>query len=40
MRRRRVRRAPDVDGEGRLVGIVSIADLARSWAQIVRIVAT
>jgi CBS domain-containing protein len=29
MRRARVRRAPVVDGEGRLVGIVSIADVAR-----------
>jgi len=33
MRERRVRRLPVVDAEGTLVGVLSIADLARSWSR-------
>lgn len=33
MRSRRVRRLPVVDGEGRLVGIVSLNDVAREAAR-------
>jgi CBS-domain-containing membrane protein len=33
MRERRVRRLPVVDADGRMAGVLSIADLARSWGR-------
>lgn len=33
MRERRVRRLPVVDADGRIAGVLSIADLARSWSR-------